>query len=168
MFKSNTTPNRAGWFILVIAGIILAASYYETGARDTIWVPLGYILGPLIVSILAIKRGEGGFSAFDKKCLSATATSVLFWWLFSSPTIAFIINLIIDWFGILPTIKKAYERPMSESKLAWSFFFLSTIVNFFAVENWSLDHWQIIIYPISMFIGTGSIALLVLFKKQTL
>ena len=123
MFKSNTTPNRAGWFILVIAGIILAASYYETGARDTIWVPLGYILGPLIVSILAIKRGEGGFSAFDKKCLSATATSVLFWWLFSSPTIAFIINLIIDWFGILPTIKKAYERPMSESKLAWSFFF---------------------------------------------
>lgn len=162
IMRGKTTPNRATWWIWTIVGFMLGASYYSSGANHTIWVPMSYIIGPLVTAILSIKYGEGGWTRFDRACLFGAAVSAVFWWLFSSPLVALLINLFIDFLGALPTIKKAYYKPETENKLAWTLFIIGNTTNLFAIETWSF---AIAVYPIYMFFGSGTIAALVLRRK---
>lgn len=163
ILRGKTKPNRATWWIWTIVGIMLGASYYFSGANNTLWVPISYIIGPLAIAILSIKYGEGGWNRFDRYCLLGAMTSAILWWLFDSPFIALLINLFIDFLGALPTIKKVYKKPETEDRTAWVLFFLGNVVNLFAIETWVFT---IAVYPVYMFCGNGIITTLVLLRRR--
>lgn len=156
--KGKTKPNRATWWILVVVGVMLASSYYALGAHSTLWVPLSYIIGPLVIASLSIKFGEGGLSKLDIICLIGAFSGFILWWIFANPLIALIINLIIDFLGLIPTIKKSYLRPHTEDEISWVLWFAGSFLNLMAMDIWSVS---LFIYPIYMVIGNGLIALLV-------
>lgn len=162
ILRKKTTPNRATWFILTIVGILIYSSYYTLGARDTSWVALSYILGPFIAFVLSIKYGEGGWTTFDRWCLFGSGISLIFWFLSGYSLAILLINILIDLLGILPTVKKSYERPGSEESLPWFFTFISSILNVIAIETWDFNIW---IYPIYMILINGMIATLLYFPN---
>jgi hypothetical protein len=152
ILRGKTRPNRATWFILTVVGILITASYYSVGARDTLWMPIGYTVGPFIAFLLSIKYGEGGWTTFDKVCLFTAMISVIFWYLSGSALIALLINIFIDFLGMLPTIKKSYLDPNSEELHPWVITFIAGILNLLAISTFNFD---IIIYPIYMFLVNG-------------
>lgn len=163
ILRGETKPNRATWWIWTVVGFMLGASYYSSGASHTIWVPVSYAVGPLATALLSIKYSEGGWTRFDQKCLLGAGASLVLWWMFSSPLLALVINIIIDLMGALPTIRKAYREPEKEDRVAWALFFAGNTINLFAVETWTF---AIAIYPIYMFLCCGLIAALVFFRRN--
>ncbi|MDP3725980.1 MAG: hypothetical protein Q8R36_02160 [bacterium] len=163
ILRGETTPNRATWWIWTVVGFMLGASYFSSGANHTIWVPVVFIIGPLAVAILSIKYGEGGWTRFDRRCLLGAGVSLVLWWIFSSPLIALLINLFIDFMGVLPTIRKAYHKPESENRTAWTLFFAGNTVNLFAVESWTF---AISVYPIYMFLGSGLLVAFLFIRRN--
>lgn len=163
IFRRETKPNRATWLIWTVVGFMLAISYYSSGAKHTIWVPVSYLIGPFITALLSIKYGEGGWTRFDRYCLLGAGASLVLWWMFNSPLVALLINIFIDLLGSLPTIKKAYHEPEKEDRLAWALFFIGNIVNLFAVGIWTF---AIAVYPVYMFLGSSLIAALVFFRPR--
>ena len=163
ILRGETKPNRATWWIWTVIGLMLGASYYSSGANHTIWVPVSYIIGPFAVAILSIKYGEGGWTRFDRSCLLGAGVSVVLWWMFSSPLIALLIGLFIDLMGALPTIRKAYHKPESEDRTAWTLFFAGSTANLFAVESWTF---AIAVYPIYMFFGNGLITAFIFVRRN--
>ena len=163
ILRGETKPNRATWWIWTVIGLMLGASYYSSGANHTIWVPVSYIIGPFAVAILSIKYGEGGWTRFDRSCLLGAGVSVVLWWMFSSPLIALLIGLFIDLMGALPTIRKAYHKPESEDRTAWTLFFAGSTANLFAVETWTF---AISVYPIYMFLANGIITTLIFVRRN--
>lgn len=161
IFKGKTKPNRITWWIWTLLGLLLYFSYKEAGAKETLWVPLIYIIAPLITAILSIKYGVGGWTHFDIFCLIGSLLSTLLWAISGSPIIALILFLIIDLFGALPTIKKAYSNPEQENKLAWFLMCLANVVNLFATEN---VKFSVLIYPLYMLL-IGSIIFGLLIRK---
>jgi hypothetical protein len=143
---------------------MLGASYYASGARNTAWVPISYIIGPFTIAILSIKYGEGGWTRFDRFCLGTSAASLVLWLIFKDPIIALCINLLIDVIGALPTIRKVYKDPASEDKLTWALFIAGNLANVCAVESLKFS---IVIYPLWMIIGSGTIAVLVIWPRKT-
>ena len=157
--KGATKPNRATWWIWTTNGLILLASYYASGAESTVWVAVGYFVGSLLTAVLALRYGEGGWSSFDRSCLLGAASGLLFWWMFNSSIVALVTTLFVDFAGALPTIRKAYRAPETEDRVAWGLFILGNTVNLLAVEAWSFG---IAVYPVYMFLASGTIAALVL------
>lgn len=157
--KGETRPNRATWWIWTTNGLILGASYYASGAENTAWVPVSYIVGPLVTAVLALRYGEGGWTPFDRSCLLGAALGLLFWWMFNSSIVALVTTLLVDFAGALPTIRKAYHAPETEDRVAWGLFIFGNTVNLLAVEAWSFG---IAVYPVYMFLASGTIAALVL------
>lgn len=162
ILQGRSRPNRATWIILTVVGVLIAASYYESGARSTIWVPLAYTVGPFIAALLAFKYGEGGTTRFDIACLLGCALSVGIWMLTNSPLFALLINILIDFFGILPTLKKAYLDPTSEDKWAWLVTTFSNALNFFAIQAWIFS---IVVYPVYMIAVNGLVTIFI-FRKS--
>lgn len=163
ILRGKTTPNRATWLIWTVVSFMLGTSYYASGANHTIWVPVIYAVSSLVIAIFSIKYGKDGWARLDKYCLFIAGISMILWWMFSSPLIALIINLFIDFIGALPTIRKAYHEPESEDRTAWTLLFIGNTANMFAVEDWTF---RIAVYPIYMFIVNGLIITLLFVRRS--
>jgi hypothetical protein len=163
ILRKETKPNRASWIIWAIVSTIIALSYREAGASYAFLAPVGYVIGSTIVFIFSIRHGVGGWTPFDRKCLIGAAISLVLWKIFDSPMSALLINLLINLLGTLPTARKAWYQPETESKVAWSLFSLGSIVNLFAVENWTFS---MAVYPVSMIFLIGIVTVPVLWTKR--
>lgn len=160
--QGSTKPNRATWWILTLVGIMIATSYYSEGARNTIWVPVSYVIGPLIVAILSLRYGEGGWEKLDVWCLAAAGLSAVIWYLYQAPFTVLVVNIVMDFVALLPTIKKSYLRPDSEDALAWSVESVSGILNVIALESWTLG---LAFYPLYLLMINALVSLLLLWGK---
>src|SRR5688572_28706718 len=96
IFRGNTKPERTTWAIWSVVSTILFFSYYASGARETIWVGLMWMLGTVIVFLLSIKYGVGGTSKLDIACLIGALFGLLLWFITKDPTKALYINLAMD------------------------------------------------------------------------
>ncbi|AFY41381.1 hypothetical protein [Nostoc sp. PCC 7107] len=162
IYHRKTRPNRVTWWIWAIVGFILCWSYYSSGAINTIWVPVCSAIGHLIIAILAIKYGEGGWNSFDRWCLLTAGISLVLWWQFSSPIIALVINIGIDFLGALPTMRKSYYQPHTEDFSTWIIFLLAHTLNLFALKNWSF---ALSAYPLYLFCSTATICIFLMLPK---
>ncbi|MDD5341165.1 MAG: hypothetical protein PHC97_01875 [Patescibacteria group bacterium] len=137
--------------------IIFASSYFA-GARTTLWLPIAYALGSSITALLSIKYGEGGWSGFDKFCLTGSALGLVLWAITRQPIVALVITIFIDFLGALPTMKKSWHDPKSENKLTWLIFSIGTLFSVLAINK---INFAIMILPIYMFLCCNTITLLV-------
>lgn len=137
ILRGRTKPERATWVIWTVIGAIAAWSYYAAGARQTMWFSLTYVTNPLVVLILSIKHGTGGWSKFDQSCLLGAAASLALWRLTHSPFLGLVAILTVDALGALPTMKKVWSQPHTEDPLAWILCSVGGVVNLLALERWT-------------------------------
>lgn len=163
ILKSKASPNRATWFIWIVVALLQAISHYAVGARNSMWVAIGFVVGNSIIAVLSLKYGKGGWTRRDKKYLIGSSISVIFWVIFNAPLIALLINIFIGFLGAILTMQKAYTNPDSEDRLTWFLFFMGGIINLFAIEHWWTPE---AIYPIYIAVVNTTIAILVLRPKN--
>jgi len=149
ILNRKAVPNRATWIIWMVVGVIIAASYYAAGARESAYLPIANAIGLVFMAILVIRYGEGGLARLDVLCLAGAGLGLILWLLTSEPLFALYLTIGIDAIGALPTIKKTYERPESESNRAWLLYLVANSLNLFAITNWTL---AIASYPVYVFI----------------
>jgi uncharacterized protein with PQ loop repeat len=152
IWRGKTRPNRATWWIWTVVGAMLCASYYASGARHSIWVPISYTVGPFITALLSLKYGEGGFDRFDQRCLAIALLSLVAWWLIRAPLLVLVMNIGVDLMGALPTLRKAYRAPETESGLSWGIFLVANALNVCAIGTWSA---ATALYPIYLVALSG-------------
>lgn len=148
ILRGKTRPNRATWWIWTIVGTMLCASYYASGARHTLWVPVSYVVGPLVTALLSLKYGEGGWDRFDRACLGASLCSLAVWWVARSPLLALLANVTVDMLGALPTVRKSYYEPEAESLVSWTVFLLADALNLCALGPWGAWSVATSLYPV--------------------
>ncbi len=159
--RGNTRPNKATWFIWTVVGGLLAFSYLAEGDQNSIWLPLGYFLGPLITAIVSIRYGYSEWSKLDKVCIVVAMISVIPWILSKNATFTLLINVLIDATGAIPTVIKSYREPETEDFTAWLIFFIANTIQLFAISHWNIAA----IYPIYLFFLAGSIVAFILKGK---
>jgi hypothetical protein len=159
IWQRKTKPSPATWWIWTIVGFLLLASSYASGARSTIWVFACLAVGHLLIALLSIKYGEGGWNTFDQTCLVGAGASLLLWWWQDSPIIALCLNIAIDFLGALPTIKKVYYRPQTEEPTTWVIFLIAHTLNLCALTDWSF---AVLAYPLYLFCIVATVVVLIL------
>ena len=165
ILKGETKPDRVTWWILALVSGMITVSYYASGARETIWLPLAYAISFLIISILSLKYGEGPASlhTLDRVSLIGTVASAGVWWVVRSPVPALFMNICTEFIGLVPTINKSYRRPWTESRASWVMATIASLLNVFAIGEWTVI---IATYPVYVFVTNALIALFILRKKS--
>jgi hypothetical protein len=153
IFRGATKPNRATWIIWTIVGGLLAFSYMAEGDQNSIWLPLGYFVGPLFVACLSMKYGYAQWTRLDTFCIVAALISIIPWVLSKDATATLFINLAIDMTGALPTIIKTYQEPETEDFNSWLIFFVANTLQLFAISMWNFAA----VYPVYLFLLAGTI-----------
>lgn len=67
--------------------------------------------------------------------------------------------------GGIPTIRKIFEDPSSEDRLTWIFFWLGSVANVVAIDQWIFI---IVAYPVVMMLFISFVTALIVFLPRKL
>lgn len=154
ILRGETKPNRASFFIWTLTGLLLLESYHAAGADETLWVAWVYFIGPLIIWLLSLKHGVGGWSPLDRVCLTLALLSAVLRLSVASPEAALGFNIFIDVLAAIPTLKKSWLKPEEEDLPAWGFAASGSFLNLFALTSFAP---AIVAYPLYAVLINGSI-----------
>lgn len=137
ILKGKAKPSIITWTTWSIVNLLLLKSYYDSGAHNTLWLPLAFFTGDVIICLLTFKFGEKNISTFDKICIGLTAINILGIIVFSyNHLLVLYLSVATLFIGGLPTIKKTWLRPQNENKTVWTIFATAALLNLCSIENW--------------------------------
>jgi hypothetical protein len=85
------------------------------------------------------------------------------WWKLDHPELAIIAIAMIDLLGFLPTFRKTWRLPKSESGTAWLLFLLGNIAALLALDTYSI---MTSFYIITMIISSATLLGVIHFRKR--
>ena len=144
VIKGDTKPHPFSWFLWGLIGVISLFFYIRVGATDTLPLAVRGAVFPFVVFLFSIKYWKGGFSHFDYIVLCLSIASIVLYVLFHSASLSLTTSILADMFVFMPTIRKTYLDPSSESLLSWFIFFLSYMFSVLAISTWT---YGIAIFP---------------------
>ncbi len=157
IFRKRTQPHVYTWLIWVITqGTATAAMWYGGGGLAALGLTLG-VLFVAFVFLLSFKYGTKNITRGDTITLIAAFAGILVWWGLGEPVISVLMMSAIDALGYIPTFRKSYEEPWSETIASWGIFAVGNIFAFAA-----LDAVNFLTVPYIATIGTAN-ALLTIF-----
>jgi hypothetical protein len=163
ILKGKTKPSRTSFGIWSVVSTTLLASYFASGARNTIWFILSYTIMQFVVFALSFKCGMGGLSKLDILCTAGAFIGIALWIITKNPLTALYISLTVEVIGFLPTFRKSYLHPHTENTLSWSLCTVGAIVNLFAITSYALN---IALYPFAILACDALVASLLLFPRR--
>lgn len=136
--RGTFIPQRATWSIWLFVTGTIAASMFVGGVKDgTVFIPLGYCIGNVVIVSLSLKRGVGGWDKLDRWCIGVSVTGMALWVMTGNPITALALNILADMSASLPTVRKVWTTPESEDTLSWSVFLVGGTLSLFAVREWT-------------------------------
>lgn len=159
---ADTRPHRTTWFIFSILAVGSFLSQVFLGAENSLWLIGVQCLAVVMIFLLSIKRGFGGFKTLDLFVLTLAIFGIVLWILSDDPRYTLYLNIGVGLIALVPTALKANIYPESETFLTWALGTVAGILGLFAASTTNLD---ILAYPLYVILVNGIIVTILLNKR---
>lgn len=147
--SGKTKPNRVTWSMWALAPLIgtAAALYAEADIWATSRIFLAGFL-PLIVFSASFVNPKSYWklTTFDLLCGACSVLALLLWIGIDSPRLAILFAALGDGFAAIPTIRKAWKNPETETGLTYLAGFLSVVLIIPSIPKWDIENSAFQIY----------------------
>jgi hypothetical protein len=138
VFKKKTQPHLYTWLIWAITqGTATVALIYGGGKFGSLALIVGTLL-VVFICALSFKYGTKNITRGDTVTLIIALLAIFVWWQLDNPLLAVLMVSAIDGFGYLPTFRKSYEEPWSETISFWLIMTVVTILTLIANDQYNL------------------------------
>lgn len=156
--KKQSQPHLYTWIIWTMTQAVATIAILEGdgGYFSAVGIGVAAVLS-FIIMLLSIPYGTQNVTKFDTVALTVGIAAMLVWWKLDSPVIAIFMISLIDGIGFLPTFRKTWHEPWSESLTAWTLFVGGNILILFALEHYNL---LTTVYIVTVTIASAALILL--------
>lgn len=162
--KGKTKPHIYSWFIWAFVTFIIFALQILGSAGAGAFVTLATAILCLTIFILGLKGGQKDITKFDTIIFVVALVAILIWVFAKQPAISNILIITINTLANLPTIRKSWKSPYSETLFTWEMGALRNLLGLMALSNYSLLTW---LYPVTnLLINILVSGLLIIRRKQ--
>jgi len=136
ILKGEAKPHRTTRLVLLLITTLATVSLFAQHDHVAIWLAGVSMLQSIVIFILSIKYGMGGWSKDDLLCLGIALGGILLWQTTKNPAIALYASIAADFTGMVPAVVKTYKFPETE---IYAFFLLDAIAavfNLLAIKVW--------------------------------
>lgn len=139
----KTKPNRVSWSMWALAPLVGTAAAFS--AHADVWATTRIFLAgflPLLVFLSSFINPQSYWklSAFDILCGVCTLLAFIIWGVVDSPRSAILLAAIGDGFASLPTIRKAWKYPETETGLTYIASFVSVLLIIPSIPKWNIEN----------------------------
>ncbi|HEC32831.1 MAG TPA: hypothetical protein ENI63_01055 [Candidatus Kaiserbacteria bacterium] len=157
IFQGKTKPHAYTWLIWGITqGTAAAILLYGGGNFGAISLVAGTLL-VLFVFLLSFKYGTKSITKIDTAVLIVALLAVAVWWQLNNPLLAVLMVSAIDGLGYIPTFRKSFVEPWSETLSFWT---SMVVVNFLILLSLSEYNFLTVTYIATL--AAGNIAVLII------
>jgi hypothetical protein len=160
----KTTPHMYSWLIWSILPMTAALAILQ---ENTLPSALGVLANSLVsfcVFLLCFKYGTKNITYFDILCLIGAFVAIGAWVITDNILLSVILVTLTDFIGFLPTYRKGYEEPWSETASMYLLSGISNICALIAIENYSLTS---SFYVASLVLTNAICVSILLFRRKT-
>lgn len=119
IFLKKTRPHAYTWLVWAItqstATVVL---WYGGGNFAAISLTVGTLL-VLVVFFLSLEYGTKNITRSDTFVLVMALLAIVVWWKLGNPLLAVIMVSIIDGLGYIPSFRKSFQEPWTETLSFW-------------------------------------------------
>jgi hypothetical protein len=163
IFLRKTQPHIYTWLIWAITqGIAVIGMWYGGGSWGAVALTTTLIL-VVAVFLLSFRYGTKNITTLDTiLCVSALG-AVFVWWKLEQPLLAVIMATAIDMIGYIPTMRKSFVEPRSETVSTWFIFVAANIISISALAEFNA---LTLTYIVSISIGNLIIAGICILRRR--
>lgn len=162
--QGKTKPNRVTWFLWALAPLVAFAAMLGEGVSfkaSLMTFMVGF--GPLLVFLSSFvnKNSVWKLTRFDMICGLLSLVGVIAWFVTRTGEVAILFSIVADGLALLPTLRKSFEDPESESDLVFLFASINAAITLLAVKTWDFNH---VGFPLYILAACGILYILIRFK----
>jgi len=165
IIKKQVKPHVLSWLtwcLLMGLGFILSN---DGGGQAGAWIFGFEFIFCFLVTVYALFAGEKNITKLDWLAFVSAMLITVFYIFTKDPIISIFLAAIIDAIGFIPTFRKSYRQPQTESALAFFLFFLSFLLSLFALGNYSF---VTVFYPLTLVVTNGVLVIFLIYRKLVL
>ena len=164
--RSKTKPNRVTWLMWSVAPLIGASIAIADGVK---WAVIPVLIAgviPLLVLTASFvnKNAYWKLGIFDYACGLCSALALTLWLVTSQPAMAILFAIVADTLAALPTLKKAWTNPETETAAEYLASVIATIFGLLAVQSWRFSETAFLSY---LFFLNGLVVLIIYRQRLT-
>lgn len=163
--NGKTRPHIYSWFTWAFVTFIIFALQILGHAGAGAYTTLAAAVLCLAIFILGMRNGHKDITRFDTVTfvISLIATGV---WIFAKqPIISTILIVTINTLANLPTIRKSWHDPNSETLFTWEMGAVRNLLGLLALSSYSILTW---LYPVTnLLINIIESTILIVRRKQS-
>lgn len=132
IFLKKTKPHTYTWLVWAITqGTAATAILYGGGRFATISLAIGTLL-VIFIFFLSFKYGTKNITRSDTFVLIVALLAIVVWWKLERPMLAVLMVSVIDGLGYIPTYRKSFIDPWTETPMFWFAMIIAGVLTLFA------------------------------------
>lgn len=165
--QGRTQPNRVTWLMWTVAPLIAFAAeiVQHVGLESLLTLAVGF--GPLLVVIASFldPKAYSRLTRFDVSCGCLSMAALIAWAMTGTGNVAIAFSILSDVAAGIPTVRKAFLHPASESAGAFMASGCGATITLLttAPGAWSF---ATVAFPCYILLADGSLSTLILFRRS--
>lgn len=161
--KGKTKPHVFSWVIGVIITIIAFGLQLQAKSGPGMYVTLSAgILGGFI-TVLAFRNKDKDITGFDWVCLVLSAISLVMWLFAKQPVLSMILVVTTEVVSFMPTIRKSWRDPSTETLSSYIVNFFRFILALLALNTYAF---VAVGYPTTWLLLNGGFATMLIYRRS--
>jgi hypothetical protein len=161
--RGNTVPHRVTWFLWGLIPLVTIVVQLRAHVGIQTLMTFSYFATPMavIVASFAARRGSWAVTPFDWACGGICLAAVAVYGATLKGNLAITLLLTAELFAALPTVRKSWKAPETETWTVFLAGFASSILTLLTVTRWTFPT-----YALSSWIGLQSATQVVLVRGR--
>lgn len=164
----NNRPHLYSWLIWTIVNAVAWYNQWTHEAGPGAWSTLAMTILSGIVFLIAAyqyvaKISHEKITALDQWCLGGAVLSILFLIFFNTGPLSIIVASITDALAFIPTLKKVWAAPHSETPVNYTLNTIRHTIALFAMQSYNF---VTLLFPVSLIVLNALTAGTIIFRKR--
>ncbi len=138
ILRGKTHPHVYSWGLWGLLTVLIVALQIAGGAGPAIWVTVAAGLLCIGVVVLSLKRGNKDITTSDTITAILSLVAIGFWLIANQPVLSIVLVVIADLLAFVPTVRKSWNKPYSETLSLYITNTLRFSLAILAVENYTI------------------------------
>lgn len=139
LLRRKIQPHPYSWFIWGLITVIIGGLQFFNDAGAIVWSTLTVGIICFVICVLAWRAGgKRLITRQDQVSLIVALIALVLWFFANEPTFSMLLLVCVEVVGLIPTVRKTWRDPYSETLTMWTIEGFRHGLNIFAISSYSL------------------------------
>ncbi len=138
ILRGKTHPHVYSWSLWALLTVLIVALQIKGGAGSATYVTASAGLLCVGVIILGLKHGKRDITVSDTIVALLALVAIGFWLIAKQPVVSIVLAVVADLLAFIPTVRKSWHKPHSETLSLYLMNTLRFALALFAVREYTI------------------------------